>query len=177
MQIINRLKPQSRNKWSIAKKGVLVIKMWKLKKGMCWINSKFNLIGVTSRSATCFGCMTILALRQKKKKRQRTCPGPFDMMKLNIYSYQPSWKRCILFAFQFCSVSKVCKEFVWDLHEGTEADTGAVRNRDRGRQGMKAEDGRRLIRRQSGRSSSAFSFCSVIKKWINEKETHECHNS
>lgn len=37
--------------------------------------------------------------------------------------------------------------------------------------GSRRKKGRRLIRRIPGRSGSAFYFCSVIKKWINERET------
>lgn len=37
--------------------------------------------------------------------------------------------------------------------------------------GSRRKKGRRLIRRIPGRNGSAFYFCSVIKKWINERET------
>lgn len=57
----------------------------------------------------------------------------------------------------------------------TETKADKERHEKAGRLGKEKRG--RLIRRNSGRSSSTYSFCSVIKKWINEKETHTSANA
>lgn len=67
------------------------------------------------------------------------------------------------------------KQHQWDRHR-----CSAKQRPDRRRSektGGWRKKGRRLIRRNLDRSSSAFSFCSVIKKWINGKETHASANA